>query len=1099
MLTVADAKTMGWVVSTSENAYESSVTNAQEVHFVGKDGVSVSGKTVGEKRVVTIAIAKGDIGNNKDGSATPSTNGSNPTGYTTAQDVANAINESGWNVTVDHDDSEFEDKAGAAKSLVKAGETATFKSGKNLKVKQDGKNITFATKDDVNFTSVQFGADGPKLQAENGALKVSGSNGKEPVHITNLAGNLPGAKKGTIAPTDKSGSPMNRDIIAHNAATVGDVLNAGWYLQGNGVPKDFVKPYDTVNFVDGEGTTATIIPNPNGESSDITYSVNVDGKTTEITYTTKEGKTIYKLADGTYNTQRDGKGQLIKAEDITGSYVSAILPSTSVGGEEVSGRINFGESDTASVATNKASDIVVNVKTALIKATPKGNVEGPAQELVNKLAEAEKAVEDAQKAVAEAEKALSDNKDPAKVAELQKALAEAKTKAADPALAKAVTDVNEVLAKDPEANKVATAQNVADAINKSGFTLTAQGQNGSVVNPSETVDMKNTDGNIVIEKSADNNDVIYNLAKDIKVDSVQFGDANGPKIQQGDDGSIKVGDKNGGAVAITNVAAGKAPNDAVNVSQLEGLKNEISLNVTNVAVNVEKGLNFAGNKGDAINKKLGDTLTVKGDLANNATASAKNVRVDSEDGNLVVKIAENPEFNTVIIGGNNGTTTLSTVTLPKDETGNNVTTALDVGGNKITGVAAGDITPNSTQAVNGSQLYALAGGNKAVDTNITLPNGTTINTPVVKGDVIINVKDENGNVVEKKLEDQILMKTYNVENQTEYVTNSAAEAINKMNEGGIKFFHVNNGENSFQAQGNNSQDSSASAKYAAAIGYSAKAAGKAAVAFGYKAEATGTQSIAIGDGATVSGTQSISIGTGNKVTGNHSGAIGDPNTVSGSGSYAVGNNNSVSANESFVLGNNVAMNVENSVALGANTRATAGNGVGTKNLKADGTVGVTTTAGDKGKVASASVNGLVYGGFAGDTSHGVVSIGASGSERRIQNVAAGEISATSTDAINGSQLYHIAAKIGDINNQMNRNNKQLRAGIAGSNAAAGLPQVYIPGKSMVAASTGTYKGQSAVAVGYSRASDNGKLILKLQGNANTRGEFGGSVGVGYQW
>ena len=52
---------------------------------------------------------------------------------------------------------------------------------------------------------------------------------------------------------------------------------------------------------------------------------------------------------------------------------------------------------------------------------------------------------------------------------------------------------------------------------------------------------------------------------------------------------------------------------------------------------------------------------------------------------------------------------------------------------------------------------------------------------------------------------------------------------------------------------------------------------------------------------------------------------------------------------------------------------------------------------------------------------------------------------------------------------------------------------------MVAASAGTYKGQSALAVGYSRASDNGKLILKLQGNANTRGDLGGSVGVGYQW
>lgn len=55
---------------------------------------------------------------------------------------------------------------------------------------------------------------------------------------------------------------------------------------------------------------------------------------------------------------------------------------------------------------------------------------------------------------------------------------------------------------------------------------------------------------------------------------------------------------------------------------------------------------------------------------------------------------------------------------------------------------------------------------------------------------------------------------------------------------------------------------------------------------------------------------------------------------------------------------------------------------------------------------------------------------------------------------------------------------------------ASLPQVYIPGKSMVAAAVGTYEGQSAISVGYSRASDNGKASSKLQGNANSRGKVG---------
>ena len=87
----------------------------------------------------------------------------------------------------------------------------------------------------------------------------------------------------------------------------------------------------------------------------------------------------------------------------------------------------------------------------------------------------------------------------------------------------------------------------------------------------------------------------------------------------------------------------------------------------------------------------------------------------------------------------------------------------------------------------------------------------------------------------------------------------------------------------------------------------------------------------------------------------------------------------------------------------------------------------------------------------------------------------------------------------NLNDKVNRVDRDLRGGIAGANAAAALPQAYIPGKSMVAAAAGTYRGQSALAVGYSRISDNGKIILKLQGNTNTRGDIGGAIGVGYQW
>lgn len=119
---------------------------------------------------------------------------------------------------------------------------------------------------------------------------------------------------------------------------------------------------------------------------------------------------------------------------------------------------------------------------------------------------------------------------------------------------------------------------------------------------------------------------------------------------------------------------------------------------------------------------------------------------------------------------------------------------------------------------------------------------------------------------------------------------------------------------------------------------------------------------------------------------------------------------------------------------------------------------------------------------------------------KITNVAEG---VDDNDAVNVKQLKDAlngnVTNLGDVYNHIDKTDKRLRAGIAGSNAAASLPQVYIPGKSMVAAAVGTYEGQSAISVGYSRASDNGKVIFKLQGNANSRGKVGAGVGVGYQW
>ena len=115
--------------------------------------------------------------------------------------------------------------------------------------------------------------------------------------------------------------------------------------------------------------------------------------------------------------------------------------------------------------------------------------------------------------------------------------------------------------------------------------------------------------------------------------------------------------------------------------------------------------------------------------------------------------------------------------------------------------------------------------------------------------------------------------------------------------------------------------------------------------------------------------------------------------------------------------------------------------------------------------------------------------GIDASNMTIKNVAPG---VNNTDAVNVGQLRTLEGKV-------NRVDRNLRAGVAGANAAASLPQAYLPGKNMVAVSAGTYRGEGAIALGVSRVSDNGKVVVKLTGNSDTRGNFGAGVGAGYQW
>ena len=194
--------------------------------------------------------------------------------------------------------------------------------------------------------------------------------------------------------------------------------------------------------------------------------------------------------------------------------------------------------------------------------------------------------------------------------------------------------------------------------------------------------------------------------------------------------------------------------------------------------------------------------------------------------------------------------------------------------------------------------------------------------------------------------------------------------------------------------------------------------GKESAAVGSKNTIYGNQAYAVGAGNTIGSAtvntatetngsaagadqDKITTVTAGTVKGNMAGAFGYKNTINADNAYTVGSNSTVSADGAMVLGNNASVTAKNGMALGSNTKVANENavalGAGSETAAAVATL-------------SATINGTAHN-FAGINPASTVSVGKAGSERTITNVAAGRISATSTDAINGSQLYAVTTEM----------------------------------------------------------------------------------------
>ena len=576
----------------------------------------------------------------------------------------------------------------------------------------------------------------------------------------------------------------------------------------------------------------------------------------------------------------------------------------------------------------------------------------------------------------------------------------------------AITTTGNKAATTGNSKQLATAQDVVNAVNNSGFTLKTSANGGEkdaastadeVINPDDTVEMV-AGKNMKVKQEA-NGKITYSTKDDVEFDKVTVG---GVVIDKND--GINAGNKK-----ITNVANGTDDKDAVNVSQLKGAADALgggaginpdgtfkapsynltdgnpagggnktynnvgdALNGLNAAVN--KPLTFKGDIGTDSNRPLGSTVSVTGGINDINKLTENNIGVVSDgNGDLNVRLAKDINVQSVTTtdaAGNKTVTNGNGVTITPAAGGNPVSLTdkgLNNGGNTITNVAPG---VNDTDAANVQQVKAARTEVKA-GTNIVSVDKTQAND----GHDIYTVNAEKSTV--SGVGDVIVTTTTLPGNVTNYEVSLS---------GGVK------------------QD----------IGKGVQAL-----------------NIVQTQGLTFHGDSGS---TGVKKLGDSVAIMGDGNirTAADAGGVQVKLNPDVNVN---------------SVTTG-DTRM-SDEGVAIKNGPALTKQGI-----DAGNLP-------------------------------IRNVAPGRIARDSRDAVNGAQLYALGRYVDNVD-------KRAKAGTASAIATAGLPQAYRPGASMVAAAGGYYDGQSAVAIGVSTISDNGKWIIKGAANVNSK-EAGAVVGIGYQW
>ena len=1005
-------------------------------------------------------------------------------------------------------------------------DTLTVKLAKSLKglsdveVKDDAGNTTNITPNGITISQPEKNGKKP----DNVSLTKDGlNNGGQ--NITNVAGNLPGAKKDTTAPTTASEGPSATDLpnITNNAATVGDVLNAGWNLQNNGEAKDFVKPYDTVNFVDGKGTKAVVETTPNGTTSKVKFDIDTVDMTSSPNGTVKNpmGDNVKQLLDDLAAAKKAvadnpddeaAKAKLKDAEDAVNKAGGNKIATA----QNVANMINNsgftlkadktdGQNETADETLKKDGELIKPGSTVTMKAGKNMTVKHEKDGNIT-YATASNVTFDSVQFGENGPKITNKggninvgdkNGNPTQITGVASSLKTAPVETAPNGKDGAKPESKPNLVDLTNVTTPNAAATVGDLQNM-GWVVGAP-ENGYVdtVKNANKVDFKGENGISVTGKTNKEGvrEITISVAEGKVTNDVTVTKADGTVINgvKGPDGKLYEKGQDGKpdtSKPITLAEGDKVNNEGSKFVSGNAVATAIQESGWNIGKADAKDVTKAFEKEAKVHEKVNPNDDVKFVDGQNTVVKMVTVDAKNEDGSkkattfVKVDVTGLPVQYT----DKNGT--------PVTKVGDKYFTVDDKGNPTTTEVAPADLTTN---------MVNPAAKPNEIGAPTTLGNVKS-NLPSVN-DADKNAKDVDGNPIAGKDNKSAPIDAAKAADIAKNAGNNAATVSDVLNAG-------------WNLQ-NNGKDKDFVKPYDTVNFVDGKGT-KAVV----KTEEDGTTS-----------NVKFDIDTGS-ITNNADGSVQGPvvtpemtkaledatNTLNNLPANAPASVRKAAEQAVADAANNIA-NVANKVATAQDvanainksgfTLTTSANGgekiSGTPEMinpgkKVEMVAGknMTVKQESNGKVTYATASNVTFDSVQfGDNgpkitnNGGNINVGtATGAPTKITGVAPGEISATSKDAVNGSQLHAMGNK---LQGQINKLGNRMNAGMATSAAMANLLQPHKPGQSVATAGVGQHKNQSAVAVGYSRLSDNGKYGVRFSMGANTQGEVTGGAAVGYFW